>query len=879
MISKKNKALSAAILAAAMSATSVVPAFASAGEKSSYATESTYAEMFSSLYDDVITNGEKNGYLSKNNNGSGSFGIPYHARETLVIEAPDYGHETTSEAMSYIAWVTAMHDVLAKKGVISGSTGDLQKGWKTLEAIIPGWSTNAYGADTQYNTFWDIAAAGKIKADALSEQPSPEDYPDKQQKGGDAYNPIAADFASAYGSDNGYYLMHWLADVDDWYGFGGGTPGGNSGQFTFINTFQRGEEESCFETVPQPCLEELKYGMETPEGKDDGNGIKAIFNGIDKVPKQYAFTNAPDAEDRAIQAIYFASMNGLDCGDLTGLAAKMGDQCRNDMFDKYYKALGCQSMTAPSEKDKEKSQHYLMAWYTSWGGQLEASWGKYEWAWQIGCSHAHQFYQNPLAAYALAYDKVMSKEMKAKSAVDDYKMSFKRQIEFYLWLQSANGPFAGGATNSKNGNYSKYDSSDAMFNDMVYVEHPVYADPGSNHWIGNQVWATQRLAELYYYVCRDGDLTGGETFGGLSLKEALEALLDRWVEWFVENTQFNYTDEKGNTVEYAIPSNLDWSGKPADWNGTYDPSANSGLTCKITGYGQGDLGCVSSLCNTLIYYAKAKDVPATAAMTDDNTDLAAKGLRLANKLMGMQWELGRDEYGISFEDCNGSLKRVFQQEVYIPSKYHGTMPDGSKLENGATFASIREIYAQDPMYQELEKAYEASGKTSTEGYKYHLHRFWHEGDALMTMGNFALLYPDVKPYTLAEFTGDTPSVTPTEPPVTPTDAPQPTDPPVTPTAAPQPTDPPATPTSPAVTANLWGDATCNGVVDLADALLILQNVANANKYPITPQGIANGDVVDNGGGLTGQDALALQMIDAKLLTQGQLPVKASDLTK
>ncbi|HPY85776.1 MAG TPA: cellulose 1,4-beta-cellobiosidase, partial [Ruminococcus flavefaciens] len=63
------------------------------------------------------------------------------------------------------------------------------------------------------------------------------------------------------------------------------------------------------------------------------------------------------------------------------------------------------------------------------------------------------------------------------------------------------------------------------------------------------------------------------------------------------------------------------------------------------------------------------------------------------------------------------------------------------------------------------------------------------------------------------------------------------------------------------------------------ALLILQNVANANKYPITPQGIANGDVVDNGGGLTGQDALALQMIDAKLLTQGQLPVKASDLTK
>lgn len=106
----------------------------------------SYAKMFESLYADVITNGEENGYLSKNNNGSGSFGIPYHAKETFVVEAPDYGHETTSEAMSYMAWVTAMHDVLAKKGAIDGSVGDLKKGWKTLEALIPGYSVNANGS-------------------------------------------------------------------------------------------------------------------------------------------------------------------------------------------------------------------------------------------------------------------------------------------------------------------------------------------------------------------------------------------------------------------------------------------------------------------------------------------------------------------------------------------------------------------------------------------------------------------------------------------------------------------------------------------------------------------------------------------------------------
>lgn len=65
MISKKNKALAAGILAAAMSATSVLPSFASAATEQSKETARDYAEWFSSLYDDVITNGQENGYLSK----------------------------------------------------------------------------------------------------------------------------------------------------------------------------------------------------------------------------------------------------------------------------------------------------------------------------------------------------------------------------------------------------------------------------------------------------------------------------------------------------------------------------------------------------------------------------------------------------------------------------------------------------------------------------------------------------------------------------------------------------------------------------------------------------------------------------------------------
>lgn len=836
MISKKTKALTAGILSAVMSATAVMPAFTSAANE--YATENganeSYAKMFASLYDDVITNGQENGYLSKQNNGGDSFGVPYHSVETLCVEAPDYGHETTSEAMSYIVWVAAMHDILANNGTIEGSSGDVQKAWKTMEAIIPGWSeASGLKNSINYKSLWNQS---RLKADTAYEKDTPQEYP-TQNAGVDAVNPLFNVYKSSYGSDNGYYLMHWLADVDDWYGFGGGTAGAGTGKFTFINTFQRGEQESCFETVPHPCIEELKYG-------NNQDGIKGIFNGVGNVSPQYAFTNAPDAEDRAIQAIYFANQFGVDCGEISALAGKMGDQCRNDMFDKYYHAIGCQDIMSNGQSGKlgdEGGQHFLMAWYTSWGGALN----NYDWAWQIGCSHSHQFYQNPLAAYALIDDKNINSGMKASGATEDYKESLKRQIEMYLWLQSVEGPFAGGCTNSYRGRYEKYPDGYPTFYNMVYTPHPVYADPGSNHWIGNQVWPMQRLTELYYYVKTNGESEAikGMTFGGLSLEDALKALIERWVAWFEENTHFDYTTEDGTTMAYAMPSNLDWGSSDTDysvapdtWTGTYNPDGNQNLHCEITGYGMGDVGCISSLCNTLIYYAKAEGVDASCATAEkaDGTT-AEKGLYLANRLLSAQWNLGRDEIGIAFEDHNGNLKRIFEEEVYIPSNYHGTMPDGSKLENGATFSSIRQSYANDEMYQAAKAEYDATG--STDGYYYKLHRFWHHGDALMSYGSMALLYPDVKPLSDDD-----------------------------------------QPTSGDDKVTLWGDTNVDGQVTIADAVLIMQSLANADEYSITAQGQLNGDVVDNGGGITGVDALGIQAYIADLITADQFPITSDDLS-
>ena len=165
---KKSKAVLAAIMAAAMTASAMTATIsASAATRRTKAEafgDSTYAERYLSYYDDVVTNGQQNGYLSKNTNGS-SFGIPFHAREEVIIEAPDYGHETTSEAMSYLVWAAAMHDNLAKK-TGKGSAGDLAEAWKTMETMIP---------DVQDN-FW---SGGTVSAQYCGEYDTPDQCPDK----------------------------------------------------------------------------------------------------------------------------------------------------------------------------------------------------------------------------------------------------------------------------------------------------------------------------------------------------------------------------------------------------------------------------------------------------------------------------------------------------------------------------------------------------------------------------------------------------------------------------------------------------------------------------------------------------------------------------
>ena len=66
---------------------------------------------------------------------------------------------------------------------------------------------------------------------------------------------------------------------------------------------------------------------------------------------------------------------------------------------------------------------------------------------------------------------------------------------------------------------------------------------------------------------------------------------------------------------------------------------------------------------------------------------------------------------------------------------------------------------------------------------------------------------------------------------------------------------------------LWGDANVDGDVKISDAILILQNLADPETYPITAQGQINADVFLNGDGINAQDALSIQKLLANQLTE------------
>lgn len=64
---------------------------------------------------------------------------------------------------------------------------------------------------------------------------------------------------------------------------------------------------------------------------------------------------------------------------------------------------------------------------------------------------------------------------------------------------------------------------------------------------------------------------------------------------------------------------------------------------------------------------------------------------------------------------------------------------------------------------------------------------------------------------------------------------------------------------------IYGDANNDSAVSIADAAAILQYIANPDKYGLSEKGMIAADVVGNGNGITVDDAIAIQKLDAKII--------------
>lgn len=65
---------------------------------------------------------------------------------------------------------------------------------------------------------------------------------------------------------------------------------------------------------------------------------------------------------------------------------------------------------------------------------------------------------------------------------------------------------------------------------------------------------------------------------------------------------------------------------------------------------------------------------------------------------------------------------------------------------------------------------------------------------------------------------------------------------------------------------LKGDANEDKKINVADAVLIMQSISNADQYKLSAQGAINADVNNTGDGITSADAQRIQMYEAKLIT-------------
>jgi hypothetical protein len=134
------------------------------------------------------------------------------------------------------------------------------------------------------------------------------------------------------------------------------------------------------------------------------------------------------------------------------------------------------------------------------------------------------------------------------------------------------------------------------------------------------------------------------------------------------------------------------------------------------------VGTAAGLAQTLAFYAAKSG----------NKEIAT----LARELLDRMWKLHRDEKGLTGPEDRMDYKR-FGDPVFVPTTFHGKMPNGDPIENGATFISIRSKYKNDPRWADVQ-AFVKGGKPAT--FKYH--RFWAQSHIALAYATYGWLFPE-----------------------------------------------------------------------------------------------------------------------------------------
>lgn len=719
----------------------------------------TWLDRFNWVHDLVMD--KDNGYFGPIT-GPNAFRVPYHAKEkAILVEAPDYTHESVSETQSFKAKMAAW------KYILSGDVTELQETWDEIYDI---WIPSEIGQP--WGDYTPNSPAGYIPA-PLALDDTPLAASTGITVGAD---PFFSALSVTYGTKR-VFLSHWFKDVDGVYGFRNAD---GTTVIVDIHNYKRGSVEDGLATITHPAYDDFANGGGT------NYGFQGIFNrekplypdspSNNGYSKQVVYSMAGDADVRSVGATLLALKHNA-----AGVPAIVKTQAEKNaayitrvLADKYYN-YGTNGI------------HYLNAWGVGWGvGLVVEGATKSYWGFIIADSEIHTGYNSIDVAYGCRTGETLA--CPSAEISDIWTISIDRQLEFMRWSQTVDGAIAGGVTSSWKGRYLTPTDGrqNATFYNMYYTHSPSWYNPPSNRWTGFQAWGMQRLTEV---ACHAAENNGDATED--SIYHRCMVISDIWIKWF-----YNHCTVTVDPDVLSYPINCDYTSAtiipgetatepaakfvglsvnpPIDTPDAYEylpdvmwPPAgktipdssdyatfwsgdgqviNTKLRCIPTEYGW-DPGTAAGFAQVLVQYCAAKKIKAggTLSGTVPNTSiLLTDVLQMACDIMDVVWR-NRDAEGFG---STGSLAIPrLNDKLWIPTQFGtGHMPDGSVLANNeSTFWSIRESFYLATEKGPAVKAWLEGGMVEGEAPSQTYHRFWNQADVACGYAMLHHYFPETAP--------------------------------------------------------------------------------------------------------------------------------------